>query len=94
MTMPIADRIGNGDDAHIVALQVLGWILTDDRRAHRFLALTGLDAERLRASANDPAVLSASIDFLKTHEPDLLACSDALGISPETLAGIDRMLTT
>lgn len=68
-----------------LALQALGWVLTDGPRADRFLALTGLDPDTLRASLGDPAVMGAVLDFLAHHEADLVAAAAALDISPETI---------
>jgi len=86
---PLAQN-GNGhtqdiSSPDVVALLALGWILSDENRAHRFLDLTGLDAGQLRAGAGDPVLLAATLEFLSRHEPDLLACADALELSPEML---------
>ncbi len=59
-------------------------MLTDGDRAERFLALTGLTPDSLRAGLNDPAMLVAVLDFLANHEADLVAAADALGIDPAT----------
>lgn len=83
---------GNAEDAETLALRALGWVLCDDRRADRLLALTGLDAAELRQRADQPAILSAVIDFLRAHEPDLIGCAEDLGIKPERLARLGRML--
>jgi hypothetical protein len=60
-------------------------VLGDSDRAERLLALTGLDADALRAGLGDPAVLGAVLDFLASHEPDLIAAADHLGVAPEAL---------
>jgi len=39
----------------------------------------------LRAGLGDPGVLGAVLDFLASHEPDLLAAAEELGIEPATL---------
>lgn len=80
-------------EADLIALQALAWVLGDQLRAERLLALTGLDADQLRARAGSPEILAATIDFLCNHEPDLLACAEALGLSPEELARIGERLT-
>lgn len=92
--MPTADENGNGVNAQVIALQALGWVMADETRAHRFLALTGLDASQLRASAGSTAVLSGVIGFLAAHEPDLVACAEALDMPPGVLAGIDGVLAS
>ncbi len=66
-------------------MSALAWTLSDGPRAERLLALTGLDAEGLRARAADPALLAAVLGFLESHEPDLMACADALDVKPEVL---------
>jgi hypothetical protein len=72
-------------DPYTLALLALGWLLSDERRADRLLALTGLDADALRAGVSDPAVLDAVLGFLESHEPDLVACAEAIGASPADL---------
>ena len=62
------------------------WILADDARAERLLALTGMDAGHLRATIESPATLGAIGGFLLGHEADLIACADALGVDPAMLA--------
>jgi hypothetical protein len=68
-----------------VALQALGWILSDDDRAGRFLALTGLTPDSLRDGIETGEVQRAVLDFLAAHEPDLIAAAEALGIAPADL---------
>ncbi len=60
-------------------------MLGDQDRAERFLSLTGLTPEDLRASLGQPSTLAAVLEFLCQHEPDLLGAADALGVSPQTL---------
>jgi len=78
---------GKPDDpsADMLALLALGWTLADGQRADRLLALTGLDADALRNGIDDPAVLGAVLAFLADHEPDLIACADAIGATPDAL---------
>ncbi len=73
-------------------LQALVWTLQDDRRAQRLLALTGLDADTLRAHVHEPATQRAVIDFLEGHEADLIACAQALEVSPLKLLGAKEAL--
>lgn len=69
----------------LTGLQALAWTLEDPARARRLLDLTGLTPESLRAGADDATVLAALLDFLAGHEPDLVACAEALGIGPADL---------
>ncbi|HEX7783747.1 MAG TPA: DUF3572 family protein [Sphingobium sp.] len=79
-------------DPYTLALLALGWLLSDKRRADRLLSLTGLDAEGLRQGVGDPAVLDAVLGFLESHEPDLVACAEAVGASPSDLVNARRTL--
>lgn len=79
-------------DAAAIALHALAWILSDDARAERLLVLTGLDADELRTRATEPAVLAATLAFLESHEPDLVACADAIGHPPQALVAARQRL--
>lgn len=72
-------------NAEALALQALAWTLVDSTRAARLLDLTGLDPAELRARAGEPALLAATLGFLEAHEPDLVACAEALGMAPGDL---------
>jgi hypothetical protein len=77
------DEQTNDDEA--LALGALGWTLSDDARAARLLALTGVSPDLLRERLEDRAFLAAALLFLEAHEPDLIACADALGVTPGRL---------
>lgn len=79
------------DDAAL-ALHALGWILNDEPRAERLLALTGLAPDDLRASLGERATLAAILSFLTGHENDLVACADALQVPPASIAAAARRL--
>jgi len=72
-------------DAETLGLAALAATLTDDRRAERFLALTGLSPEGIRARVGDRSLLAACLAFLEAHEPDLLAVAEIVGVKPEAL---------
>lgn len=78
--------------AQTVALRLVGWILSDVARVERMFSITGLDPDSLRDSLGDPASLGAIMDFVINHEPDLLACADALGVRPATLVSTREKL--
>ena len=67
-------------------MRALAWVLSDTARAGRFVALTGLTPESLRAVADQPATHGAVLDFLCAHEPDLIAAAAALALDPADLA--------
>ena len=72
-------------DAETLGLAALAATLTDERRAERFLGLTGLSPDGIRQRVGEPSLLAACLVFLEAHEPDLLAVAEAVGVKPETL---------
>lgn len=68
-----------------LALAALGWVLECEDRAGRYLELTGLDPDSLRAGLADKAILASPLEFLANHEPDLIRAAEALAVSPEEL---------
>ncbi|WP_370306489.1 DUF3572 family protein [Sphingobium abikonense] len=83
----------DAQDPAMLALLALGWILADGARADRLLALTGMDADTLRAGIGEQGVLAAVLGFLADHEPDLVACAQAIDASPAALIAAQESLT-
>jgi hypothetical protein len=73
------------NDPHAIALSALAATLTDERRAHRFLDVTGIGTDELRRRAGDASLLAAVLSFLEAHEPDLIAVAEQMEIAPEQL---------
>jgi len=80
------------NDPHALALAALAATLTDERRAQRFLDLTGIGTDELRGRLGEPALLAALLAFLEAHEPDLVAVSEQIGVKADELTGARRML--
>lgn len=80
--MTLRETNAADEPAETLALQALAWILSDDKRAERFVGLTGISPGDLRARAGDAAVLDAALGFLEGHEPDLFACAKYLERAP------------
>ncbi|HEY6815178.1 MAG TPA: DUF3572 domain-containing protein [Croceibacterium sp.] len=79
-------------DPRGIALNALAWVLSDTPRAERFLALTGLTPDLLRAAIGRPETHRAVLEFLCAHEPDLVAAAESLGLEPSQLAALrDRI---
>ncbi len=76
---------GNHADPSGLALQALVWALADDIRADRLLSLTGLTPDSLRSSIGERRLQAAILAFLENHEPDLIACAQAIGVTPIAL---------
>ena len=85
-------RARSTNDAETLALSALAATLTDERRARRFLDLSGIDTEELRLRAADPALLAAVLRFLEAHEPDLIVVAGAIGVKPEKLVAAREQL--
>jgi hypothetical protein len=88
--MPSSKQIVS--DPVALALHALSWTVGEQARADRMLALTGLTGEDLRERATEPAVLAAVLGFLEAYEPDLVACAEALGVTPKVLVDAREML--
>jgi hypothetical protein len=73
------------NDPAAIALSALAATLTDERRAERFLSITGLSPDGIRSALGDRHTLAACLAFLESHEPDLVAVAEAIGEKPETL---------
>ncbi len=78
-------RARSTNDAETLALSALAATLTDERRAQRFLDLSGIDTDDLRRRAAEPSLLAALLRFLEAHEPDLIDVAAAIGAKPEDL---------
>ena len=78
-------RAKSTNDAETIALSALAAALADERRALRFLDLSGIDTEDLRRRAAEPALLAALLRFLEAHEPDLIDVAGAIGVKPDEL---------
>ncbi len=81
-------------DAFALALAALSWTLAETARAERLLSLTGLTPDDLRNRVSDPSVLAAILSFVIAHEPDLIACSDAIDARPADLVAAQALLET
>ena len=79
-------------DPYALALSALAATLSDERRAQRFLDLTGIETGELRERAADPTLLTALIAFLEAHEPDLLSVSEAIGVKADDLVAARRSI--
>ena len=76
------------NDPEALALSALAATLSDERRARRFIELTGIGTDELRRRADEPVLLAALIAFLEAHEPDLIDVAEQIGVEPAALAAI------
>ncbi|MGH6880321.1 MAG: DUF3572 domain-containing protein, partial [Hypericibacter sp.] len=79
-------------DPETLALMALAYIAGDSNLLERFLSLSGLDLEGLKARAQYPNLLGAILDFLLAHEPDLMAFATDSQVLPASIAAARRKL--
>ncbi|MGH6836773.1 MAG: DUF3572 domain-containing protein [Methylocella sp.] len=72
--------------AESIAIEVLNYLAGDPARLDRFLALSGLGPNNLRATAGEPEFLVAILDHLAADESLLLAFAAKTGYAPTTIA--------
>jgi hypothetical protein len=80
------------NDPLVLALAALAATLGCERRAQRFIDLTGIGTDELRTRVAEPALLAALLRFLEAHEPDLVSVAAELGVKPEDLVRARRGL--
>ncbi len=66
----------------MLAIQALGFIAEDPERLTRFLGMTGIPAERMRAAAREPGFLAGVLEHMLGEESLLLAFAASSGIDP------------
>jgi hypothetical protein len=81
------------DVAESLAIEGLSFLAAERARIERFLALSGLDPDTLRAAAASPDFLVAVLDHLAGEEDLLLAFATNRGLDPETIATARRVLS-
>jgi hypothetical protein len=80
------------EDAEIIGLNALTFVAEDEARLGRFLALTGLSAEELRASAGETSTLRAVLEYLAGDESMLLVFAAAASLPPERIGAAISLL--
>jgi len=86
-----APTISRGD-AETLAIEALGFIASDAALMPRFLAMSGIEADRIRRAAAEPGFLAGVLDFLMAHEPSLMAYCEATGTDPGAVGRARRAL--
>jgi hypothetical protein len=88
--MPVNRR---DDQSEALAIEALGFLASDEERLGRFLALTGLGPENLRAAAASPGFLASVLAHVAEDEGLLIAFASAAGVRPEDVARASARLT-
>ena len=69
------------DQAEVVALKALAWLVANEDLLPTFLGATGAAAEDLRGRATDPAFLISVLDFLTMDDAWVMALCDGEGLA-------------
>ncbi len=80
------------ESAQILAIRALAFLAADEDLLLPFLAQTGLDAEALRAGADDPHLLAGVVDFLLAEDSRVLAFAAEAGLRPEAVLALRAAL--
>ncbi len=83
----------NEEQAKIVALQALTYLVGNPSALQRFFDLSGVDGADLRRRADDPAMLAGVLEFFLGYEPQLLEMCQATDMARAAPAQARRGLT-
>jgi Protein of unknown function (DUF3572) len=76
----------NIEESETIAIQALGFLASEADRLGRFLAVTGLGPENLRAAATEPGFFAQVLSYIAQDESMLLAFAANSGITPEAVS--------
>ena len=82
----------DADYAQEIAVSALSFMVEDRDRLVRFLELSGMSPDELRAQAQAPGLLGAVLDHLLSDESLLLVFTATAGLPPEIVAPAREML--
>lgn len=80
------------DGAEAIALAALGFLAADVARLGRFLALTGIGPDELRAAAGTASLQAAVLDHLLADESLLLVFSSEAGVEAQRIGFAHALL--
>ena len=72
----------NHEDAQIIALKALAFLASDEERIKRFMSITGLMPQEIRAQAAEPAFLGGVLEHLRNDQSLLLMFAESANIIP------------
>ena len=81
------------EDAQRLAIAALGFLAGDEERLERFLALSGLGADDLRAAAQEAGFLGGVMDYVASEEPLLLAFANHQACDPASVMQARQILS-
>lgn len=82
----------NKDQAEMIAVDALAHLAGDEEQLSRFIAISGMAPEDLRAAANEPSALAGVLEFFVQFEPALIAFAEQSGHRPDGIVAACRAL--
>lgn len=79
----MTDNAMTRDRAELIAARALEFVAASQERLDRFVGLTGLALEEIRANLAEPAFLAGILEYLMGEEHLLLEFAGFAGIAPE-----------
>lgn len=83
---PKAGKQAAEDAASALAIAALSFIAEDPERLGRFLALSGIGPDSLRAAAREPGFLLGVVEHVTGDDALLIAFAESAGIDPVDIA--------
>jgi len=83
----------SADSGRSMAVAALTFLAADIERLERFLSVTGLGPNNLRAAAADPGFCGSILDYLLGDEPLLLAFVASAGLEPGDVVQASQKLS-
>jgi hypothetical protein len=80
------------DAAEHLAIQALNYVATDGERLGRFLALTGIGPDEIRAAAREPGFLAGVLDHIASDETLLVEFAADAGVDPADIGSARNVL--
>jgi hypothetical protein len=74
------------ESAEMLGIQALAFVAEDPDRLLRFLALTGIEANEVRAAAREPGFLAGVLEHMLGDENLLVAFADSAAVDPADIA--------
>jgi len=72
--------------AEMLGIQAVAFLAEDNDRLARFLGLSGIAADDIRAAAREPGFLAGVLEHMLADESLLVAFASSAGIDPAAIA--------
>lgn len=86
------NKLPSSHEAEELAIYALRFLASDPARLGRFLTLTGLEPDELKANAGEPHMLSAVLEYLLSDESLLLVFAADHRVAPARVTLAHRKL--